>query len=240
MIMNFVLYRKIYPVSKYIVVFLTTVGVSSFMLLQPVKPGKSSATSSLYGIFLLSINLLIDGATNSTQDHMFKRHNVTGTSMMVMLNLISSVLMFVYLLVNPYSTELFDAVRFCIAHPALLQDILIFGLCGALGQCFIYHTLSNYGSLVLVTVTVTRKMFSILLSVLYFGHRLKLAQWGSVALVFSGIIYESSSKKHHEKKEEAPPKEGRSTPRKANAVGILKNTSVRQSPRLRAKMKAME
>ena len=55
-------------------------------------------------------------------------------------------------------------------------------------------TLESFGSLVLVTVTVTRKMFSILLSVVWFGHHLSLGQWCSVGLVFVAIVWESSGK----------------------------------------------
>lgn len=66
MLMNFLMYRKIYPLRKYLVVILITAGVSLFMILQPTK-GKDAIVSSLYGISLLMVNLLIDGATNSTQ-----------------------------------------------------------------------------------------------------------------------------------------------------------------------------
>jgi UDP-galactose transporter B1 len=66
MLMNFVLYGKIYSLKKYLIVLLITVGVSCFTLLQPKKSGKPT-NNSLYGLMLLMVNLLIDGATNSTQ-----------------------------------------------------------------------------------------------------------------------------------------------------------------------------
>ena len=43
------------------------------------------------------------------------------------------------------------------------------------------------GSLHLVTITVTRKMITMILSVLWFGHRLGWRQWLGVALVFGAI-----------------------------------------------------
>jgi len=39
----------------------------------------------------------------------------------------------------------------------------------------------------LVTVTVTRKMLTMILSVVWFGHSLGLKQWAGVGLVFGGI-----------------------------------------------------
>jgi UDP-galactose transporter B1 len=49
------------------------------------------------------------------------------------------------------------------------------------------YTLSTFSSLLLVTITVTRKMLTMILSVLWFGHHLGGRQWMGVALVFGGI-----------------------------------------------------
>lgn len=51
----------------------------------------------------------------------------------------------------------------------------------------IVHTLAKFGSLVLVTVTVTRKMLSMVFSVVAFGHSLSHMQKLGVSMVFSGI-----------------------------------------------------
>ena len=49
------------------------------------------------------------------------------------------------------------------------------------------YTLAHFSSLLLVTVTVTRKMLTMVLSVLYFGHKIQGMQWLGVGLVFGGI-----------------------------------------------------
>ena len=38
-----------------------------------------------------------------------------------------------------------------------------------------------------MTITVTRKMLTMILSVVWFGHRLGGRQWAGVGLVFGGI-----------------------------------------------------
>jgi UDP-galactose transporter B1 len=52
---------------------------------------------------------------------------------------------------------------------------------------------------VLTTITTTRKFFTIVLSVLMFGHVLNARQWGSVAIVFFGLVmdayYEEAGKR---------------------------------------------
>ncbi|KAI8588738.1 UAA transporter [Geranomyces variabilis] len=201
LLMNFLIYRRTFPASKYAVVALITAGVSAFMLLHKqedadghAKKGQTSS-SSLYGLALLLVNLLMDGAVNSTQDRIFHKFHVSGSSMMVFLNLIASSLMAAYLLVWPYTDELAQALAFCSAHPQIIVDILLFGFCGAVGQCFIYHTLERFGAVSLVTVTVTRKMFSILLSFFWFEHHVSPGQWGAVALVFAGIGIEAGMKR---------------------------------------------
>lgn len=56
---------------------------------------------------------------------------------------------------------------------------------------FLVYTLSTFSSVLLVTVTVTRKMFTMILSVVAFGHRLTQMQWLGVGLVFGGIGVEA-------------------------------------------------
>ena len=55
------------------------------------------------------------------------------------------------------------------------------------GQNFIFYTLHSFGSLVLATVTTTRKFFTVLASIAYYGHALNGQQWGGVGLVTAGL-----------------------------------------------------
>ncbi|KAI1319690.1 UDP-galactose transporter [Mortierella claussenii] len=199
MLMNIVLYRRKFPLYKYICVALITIGVSGFMLSAPVdehsgKGKKGAVNSSLYGLFLVAINLTLDGVTNSTQDQIFHAFKVSGQQMMCFMNLFMSGYMTLWLL-NPWNPELASAIAFCQTHPAIIKDLIMFSLCGAVGQCFIFYTLEQYGSLSLVTVTVTRKLFTILLSVVAYGHQLNPQQWIMVAVVFSGIGLEAYVKR---------------------------------------------
>ncbi|KAJ1839023.1 UDP-galactose transporter, partial [Coemansia sp. RSA 486] len=194
LLMNKILYRRHYPTYKYAVVAMITAGVSAFMLFKTSsKPASGSGTlavveNSLYGLFLVFINLALDGAVNSTQDQVFvEDREITGQHMMCMMNLCSTVLMVLWLL-NPFNPELASATKFLYTHPRALIDIGVFALCGSLGQCFVFYTLANFGSLTLTTVTVTRKFLTILISVFYNGHRLNEKQWMATGMVFAGII----------------------------------------------------
>ncbi|KAJ5344238.1 uncharacterized protein MYU51_003299 [Penicillium brevicompactum] len=238
MVLHLTIFRKKYPLYKYGVVLMVTLGVATFSLHHPGTSKKVAAAnsgSSGWGIFLLGINLLLDGLTNTTQDHVFSSPKLytrfTGPQMMVAQNVLSTVLTGAYLLIMPHvsqsgvvhnllpfpippstETELFGAISFLSRHPEALKHVLGFAACGAVGQLFIFHTLSRFSSLLLVTVTVTRKMLTMLLSVFWFGHSLSGGQWLGIGLVFGGIgaeaVVQRSEKKAKERsKIEAAKKE---------------------------------
>ena len=71
MLMNIVLYRRKFAFHKYLVVGIVSAGISLFMLCAPTDSGKvrkGANANSTFGILLLLVNLLMDGAINSTQD----------------------------------------------------------------------------------------------------------------------------------------------------------------------------
>ncbi|KAI0356430.1 UAA transporter [Trametes cingulata] len=207
MLMNVVLYRRKFAAHKYLVVAMVTLGITMFMGFGKEKPSKASkngdlsAYTQLIGITYLLVNLLIDGATNSTQDEIFARYRVTGQQMMFWINLFCTVLTsIISVLPLPYipvlhpsssGTELQGALEFIRTHPSVIVPLAQFALTGALGQLFIFETLQHFGSLTLVTITLTRKLFTMLLSVIVYNHKLTPGQWLGAAVVFAGISVEA-------------------------------------------------
>lgn len=155
----------------------------------------------------------MDGLTNTVQDQIFQNwRGFTGQQMMCAQNIISTALTTGYLLLTPYlagtpvasylssPSEFSEALSFIQTYPAVGWDVLAFSACGAVGQVFIFHTLAHFSSLLLVTVTVTRKMLSMLVSVVLFGHVVTGMQWVGVGLVFGGIGAEAAVKMGEKKK----------------------------------------
>ncbi|GAA5911042.1 hypothetical protein JCM8208_003966 [Rhodotorula glutinis] len=227
MLMNILLYRRKFPLHKYLLVALVTVGIYVFMAFKPAKPGKAGSgpeSSSLLGLVLLAVNLVLDGVTNATQDHVFASYRaLDGPQMMFFMNLFATVFTFAAL-VTPYallpavlrpvaaasgahSNELASSLAFVATHPAVKLDILLFGLTGSVGQIFIFVTLSLYGSLTLVTITVTRKMATMLLSVFVFDHKLSKGQWAGVGLVFGAVAMEAVIARREKKNKKVKAKE---------------------------------
>ena len=213
MFLRVILYRTRYPLYKYAVVALVTTGVATFALYNPSTQKKASKGSNredqnlTWGLFLLGVNLLFDGLTNSTQDYINAAHKpYSGPQMMCAVNSVGVLFYSSYLLSAPYlihvlpssvlppaaASELVDAISFIQRHPAVLKDVLLFAICGGLGQVFIFYTLNKFSSLLLTTVTVTRKMLTMLFSVLLYGHKLTSGQWAGVGLVFGGVAAEAA------------------------------------------------
>lgn len=95
----------------------------------------------------------------------------------------------------------FPAWRFCASHPDVSWDIFWFCLCGAIGQNFIFLTISRFGALANTTVTTTRKFVSILISSIWNKNSLSRQQWTGVCMVFGGLSYQiwlTYQKKHRQ------------------------------------------
>ncbi|KAG1840573.1 UDP-galactose transporter, partial [Suillus subalutaceus] len=208
MLMNVVMYRRRFAPHKYIVVAMVTAGISVFMGFGNEKPSKASSNGEqgsygqLIGILYLVINLILDGAVNSTQDELFVRYKVTGQQMMFWINLFCTLLSTTLgtlplphiPVLHPSSglqSEFANAIGFIRTHPSVIVPLVQFSLTGALGQLFIFETLQHFGSLTLVMITLTRKMFTMVLSVVVYDHKLTVGQWVGAGIVFGGISVEA-------------------------------------------------
>ena len=246
LVMNVLLYRRHFATYKYVVVALVTVGVWMFMALGKKKAAAVAHGNSVLGRTLLAVHLMLDGATNSTQDEVFATYasSVSGTQMMLVMNAISATYMTTALLVpeglvhylvvharqllaslvHPHwiaavlmagistpklswTPQLVSGCQFLMRHPDAARDVLGYAMAGALGQIAIFETLERFGSLTLVSITVrakslhqvTRKLFTMLLSILVYKHHLRSLQWVGVAVVFAGLFIEMRQKQQQQR-----------------------------------------
>jgi solute carrier family 35 (UDP-galactose transporter), member B1 len=66
-------------------------------------------------------------------------------------------------------------------------NLLMINLVVGVGQIFIFLTIQLYSSMIVTTITTTRKFLTIILSVWTFGHRFTILQWAAIVLVFAGL-----------------------------------------------------
>eukprot|EP01026_Neomeris_dumetosa_P066975 TRINITY_DN65117_c0_g2_i8.p2 TRINITY_DN65117_c0_g2~~TRINITY_DN65117_c0_g2_i8.p2 ORF type:complete len:310 (-),score=26.02 TRINITY_DN65117_c0_g2_i8:756-1685(-) len=208
MVMGTLIYKKVYKALEYFAVVLIAFG----MFLFAKKNSKSSQTklaapNPLRGYTFVIGNLALDGFTNACQDDINRRYsNNHPLHMMCWMNfwclLMYGVVWGMFGVSKEGDTlefrfmhgDLVDMVAFCLQHAEAAKDVVLFCMCGALGQVFIFYTIKASGSLVTTTVCTTRKFFSILLSVLLNGQTLLFMQWWGVFSVFFGLTVSIYSK----------------------------------------------
>lgn len=191
MLMGALIYRVHYTVQEYVCTILVAGGVSVFALFKgSSKSAKLAHPNAALGYALCFLNLGMDGFTNATQDSISKKYPKTSTYHMMMgMNFWGSLYMILYMFLWPNGGG-YEAIEFCKTHPEAFYDILVFCLCGAIGQNFIFMTISNFGALANTTITTTRKFMSILISAVWTGNPLTFEQWAGVFMVFSGLFFQ--------------------------------------------------
>lgn len=188
MVAGTLLYGKRYRPLEYFCAVLIAGGVSLFALTKSSGAVKSKLAdpNAPLGYALVFFNLGADGYTNALQDQIKEKHPKTGAcNMMFSMNLWCTFYYFIYSFL--LSGTGMEAVKFCTVYNDAAVDILVFCLCGAVGQEFIFMGINLYGTVVNTTITTTRKFFNILLSVWWNGNPLRGGQWAAVGMVFSGI-----------------------------------------------------
>jgi solute carrier family 35 (UDP-galactose transporter), member B1 len=184
-LMNFLIYRKILSHKRCLWLALTSVSVLSFTLFG--KQSSSTGGSGALGIPILVTSLLLDGIVNSIQDYIFEEFKVSVFHMMYYISLIKFFTPFTVILLTD---NLRYSIVFMSRTPDVILDLFLYSTFNVLGQVVIYLMVQSHGSLVLTTVNLTRKMFSILLSLVLFGHKIKRIQVLSVLGVFASIALE--------------------------------------------------
>lgn len=169
------------------------------------KKGSGGSNSSL-GVAFIVLSLVMDGVTAGFQKRLKEETKKAGVKpkpydFMFWTNLFMAATAIV---IAAGIGEFTTGMAYITANPEILPMIVKFAICSAVGQSFIFYTIANFDPLVLSTVTTTRKIFSVLLSIFLKGHSLSLMGWSGILLSCSGILSELQSKSQgHGKKEEA-------------------------------------
>ncbi|XP_069900578.1 solute carrier family 35 member B1 isoform X2 [Globicephala melas] len=183
MLLGVTLLKKKYPMAKYLCVLLIVAGVALFMY-KPKKVVGIEEHTVGYGELLLLLSLTLDGLTGVSQDHMRAHYQTGSNHMMLNVNLWSTLLLGAGIL---FTGELWEFLSFAERYPAIIYNILLFGLTSALGQSFIFMTVVYFGPLTCSIITTTRKFFTILASVILFANPISPMQWVGTVLVFLGL-----------------------------------------------------
>lgn len=158
--------------------------------------GTESSHSSFLGTMFIILSLVMDGVTGGLQkgikrDAQNANHPVNGFQFMALTNLYMT---FVALFVSIFNGELINGLKYIKRDHDLMILLCKFCVCSAVGQAFIFFTIAIFDPLVVSTITTTRKIISVLLSVFCKGHHLNHQGWCGILLAVGGIFSELKDK----------------------------------------------
>lgn len=197
MVLGVLIGRKRYTMKKYLFISMIVAGVALFMLKKnPTSVPDSLSSTTIFstitsigiGEMLLILSLSMDGLTGAVQERMKSDHQTKSGHMMYKMNLWST---FYLLLATVATGELGRFYEFIGRHPSIIYDICLFSSLSAIGQLFIFLTVSEFGPLPCSIITTTRKFFTVLISVFLFGNKLTTTQWMGTSLVFTGLALDA-------------------------------------------------
>jgi len=244
MLGGLVLGGRSFSASQYAQVAFVTLGVALFNFGASDK--KSGGSDSAYGLSLIGLSLIMDAITGGLQDRVKKttkalnpRSPNAKPSMyesMLYTNLSGAI---VALALAIWTNQLKSGFDECVKHPALARAVLIYALASAVGQNFIYYTITCFDVLVLTTVTTTRKIFSTVYSVFRDpSNALNPMQWFGCALVFAFLAFDAASSVVEARKPSAPvsPRQrpARAAPRDPPSPATERAVVARRRPSTRA------
>jgi len=179
--------HKRYIWRKYIYVLLIVIGMAIF-LYKPSRALKGPSFQFGIGELFLLASLVMDGMTGAVQDRIRHSYTANKWSMMFSMNVFSSIFLAFTLTL---SGELLAFFNFVHTYPFVLQHMLLFSLSGALGQCFIFKMVTDFGPLTCSIVTTLRKLLSLVFSILIFSHPYTNRHIIGTALVFTALLFDA-------------------------------------------------
>merc|ERR1719453_2993982 len=205
---------KSYTLFEYLQVLVITGGVVVFNF--GGKKKKTGQGDSAFGLGLILFSLVMDAVTGGLQDKVKKstaelnpdadspKPTPTMHESMLYTNASGCLVAGGLALATG---QLMSGADFCLQNPEVMKALIIYSFASAVGQNFIYYTITQFNPLVLTTVTTTRKIFTTVYSVFRNpSNRLSGMQWGGCGLVFVGLLLDIVEQAVCPKKKKSPPK----------------------------------
>lgn len=86
--------------------------------------------------------------------------------------------------------EFIPSMVFLIEHPEAILDVCAICVLQLIGQNCIYLVVANFKQHIYPLISTVRKIITIVLSILVYGHSMTSHQWFAMILVFGGMAYE--------------------------------------------------
>lgn len=182
MLMGKIVSRTKYEFYEYLTAVLISCGMLFFLLGSGTQQHSASSITSMTGLLLLTLYLTFDSFTSNWQADLFKTYGMTSIQMMCGVNLFSTLFTATSLTIQggimdsivfatmvnciflvPMSLEdkqiytIFSPLFFR-QHPKFIIDCVILSISSAIGQLFIFYTISKFGAVVFSIIMTVRQV----------------------------------------------------------------------------------
>jgi len=98
--------------------------------------------------------------------------------------------------------QLLTTYQFAVKYPAFLKDIIVLSILTSIGQVFVYRMIKQFKQHIVPFVITTRKIFTVVISIIFYNHPTTTMQILSIFIVFGSASYEYLSEIYGDKKHE--------------------------------------
>jgi len=196
--------RRSYTWSEYVTAVAISAGLFAFLMTSTdvEHHGKyhEQATTTVSGLLLLLGYLAFDSFTSNWQGELFRVYRVSSVEMMAGVNLFSVLLTTTSL---AQQGAFLYAASFAARHVLFIAHVLLLSMTSAVGQLFIFYTISQFGAVTFTIIMIVRQGLAILLSCIVYHHTVHVIGILGIVVMFSAIfarVYFS----HQQKKKKRP------------------------------------
>lgn len=184
MLMGKIVSRTQYKYYEYITSITLSIGMLMFMVDVGNDKAKTSVTT-ISGALLLFSYIIFDSFTSNWQSSLFKTYSISPIQMMCFVNFFSFILTGTSLI---QQSSFYVSLNFLLQYPSFSVDCILLSLCSALGQLFIFSTISEFGPLVFVIISTIRQCLSVLLSCILYNHEVHALGMFGLSFVFWSVF----------------------------------------------------
>lgn len=121
----------------------------------------------MVGVVALAIWVVVEGFFPDLQAEIKTKYKPQPSEMMEIINKWASIAVLVVMLVT---VRLYSFCVFMVDHPLFSLELFGASIFSAFGQFFVYRMIKHFKQHVLPFTITTRKLFTVLLSIVFFGH----------------------------------------------------------------------
>merc|ERR1719367_805438 len=184
MLMGKIVSKRKYEYYEYVVAVLISVGMIAF-LMGSDEGKKASSVTTFSGVVILMGYMAFDSFTSSWQGALFTEYKMSSIQMMAGVNLFSCFLTSVSLLQQGVFVTSF---AFMSQYSGFTFDCVTLSICSAVGQLFIFHTISSYGPVIFVIIMTVRQVMAVIISCIKFHHPLSPIAIIGILIIFSALF----------------------------------------------------